>query len=250
MKKLTLWFCGMLLSASVWAAPSADSMVAAAKGGDVDTLKEGLAAGFDPNYKDRQGNSLLLHAAANSNANVVAVLLKGGADPMGRNKVGDDALNYGAIKGNLSIVKQMIDAGVPVNRKQGWQPLSYAVFGKNIDVFDYLMKQGADPNANNPNTASALMFAAQQGQEEMVDRLLDAGADPTWTKGGESAVDWALKTGNTDIAEKIMQAQAKVGFGRSAVLAEPEEELEPLEPEPEAPKPVATQSVPNGKKLR
>ncbi|MFM8338916.1 MAG: hypothetical protein ACKN9C_02885, partial [Fluviibacter sp.] len=60
----------------------------------------------------------------------------------------------------------------------------------------------------------------------------------------------ALKTGNTDIAEKIMQAQAKVGFGRSAVLAEHEEELEPLEPEPEAPKPVATQSVPNGKKLR
>lgn len=83
MKKLMLWFCGVLLAASVWAAPSADSMVAAAKGGDVDTVKEGLAAGFDPNYKDRQGNSLLLHAAANSNANVVAVLLKGGADPMG-----------------------------------------------------------------------------------------------------------------------------------------------------------------------
>lgn len=221
MKKLGTWFCGLLLSAAVFAAPSADNMVAAVKGGDVETVKEGLQAGFNPNYQDRQGNTLLIHAAANSNAEIVSVLLKRGADPMYQNKAGDDALNYGAIKGNLSIVKQMLKAGVPVNRKQGWQPLSYAVYGKNLEVFDYLMDQGADPNGNNPSTASALMIAAQQGQEEMVDRLLKAGADPTWTKGGESAVDWALKTGNTDIADKVMKAQAQVGFGRSAVLAEP-----------------------------
>lgn len=250
MKKLTLWLCGMLLATTVWATPSADTMVVAAKNGDADTVKEGLAEGFDPNYKDRQGNSLLVHAAANSNDNVVTVLLKGGADPKGHNKVGDDALLYGAIKGNLSIVKQMVAAGAPVNRKQGWQPLTYAVFGRSIDVFNYLMKQGADPNGNNPSTASALMYAAELGQEEMVDRLLDAGADPTWTKGGDSAVDWALKSGNTDIADKIMQAQAKVGFGRSVVLNEPEEELEPLEPEdpqPVAVKPAAAPTKPTKK---
>lgn len=229
MKQFARWLCGAILAAvvlvnPVLADPNADNMVAAAKGGDADTVKEGLAQGFDPNYKDRQGNSLLVHAAANSNADVVRVLLKGGADPMQRNKVGDDALNYGAIKGNLDIVQQMLKAGVPVNRKQGWQPLSYAVYGKSMEVFDYLMQQGADPNGNNPSQASALMIAAQQGQEEMVDRLLEAGADPTWTKGGESAVDWALKAGNTDIAEKVMAAQAKVGFGRSVVLAEPYED--------------------------
>lgn len=224
MKKLGVWFCSFLLATVVYAAPSADNMVAAVKGGDIETVKEGLQAGFNPNYQDRQGNSLLIHAAANSNADIVTVLLKRGADPMYQNKAGDDALNYGAIKGNVSIVKQMVAAGVPVNRKQGWQPLSYAVYGKNLEVFNYLLDQGADPNGNNPSTASALMIAAQQGQEEMVDRLLQAGADPTWTKGGDSAVDWALKTGNTDIAEKIMKAQAQVGFGRSEVLAEPYED--------------------------
>jgi len=224
MKNVLVALCGAILILAVWAAPAPDSMVAAAKNGDAETVREGLAAGFDPNYKDKQGNSLLVHAAANSNDNVVTVLLKGGADPLGRNKVGDDALNYGAIKGNLSIVRQMLDAGVPVNRKQGWQPLSYAVYGKNLEVFNYLMAKGADVNGNNPSQASALMIAAQQGQEEMVDRLLAAGADPTWTKGGESAVDWALQTGNTDIADKVMKAQAKVGFGRSQVLAEPDPE--------------------------
>lgn len=222
MNKLLIWICGCLIAVAAYAAPTPDDMIIAAKGGDAETIKEGLKSGFDPNYKDRQGNHLLLHAAANNNPEVVSVLLKGGADPKLRNKSGDDALNYGAIKGNLSVVQQMVKAGVPVTRRQGWQPLSYAVYGKNMDVFNYLMDQGADPNGNNPSQASALMIAAQLGQDAMVERLLKAGADPTWTKGNESAVDWALKEGNTDIASKIMKAQTQVGFSRSSVLNEPE----------------------------
>lgn len=223
MKKWILLICSLVMASIAYAAVNADNMVAAAKGGDTETVREGLKAGFDPNYVDRQGNSLLIHAAANSNTDVVAVLLSSGANPAIQNRAGDDALNYGAIKGNLAIVQMMLKAGLPVNRKQGWQPLTYAVWGKNMELFDYLLSKGADPNANNPSLASALMFAAQQGQEAMVDRLLAAGADPTWTKGGESAVDWALQTGNTDIAEKIMKAQATVGFAKNAVLAEPDD---------------------------
>ncbi len=245
MKRFLIFLCALLTATIVVAAPSADNMVAAAKGGDVETVKEGLQAGFDPNYKDRQGNSLLIHAAANSNADIVTVLLKGGADPAMQNKSGDDALNYGAIKGNLSIVKPLLKPGRPVNRKQPWQPLSYAIYGKSLDVFNYLMDQGADPNANNPSQASALMIAALEGQEEMAARLLKAGADPTWTKGGESAVDWALKHGNTDIADMVMKAQAQVGFGRSSILAEqPDDEEDaaaeaPREPVAE-PKPATS----------
>lgn len=219
--------CGLLLllNASVlWAAPTADEMVIAAKKDDASTIQEGLKAGFDPNYKDRQGNSLLIHAAANVSDAAGLALLNGGADPKLKNRSGDDALNYAAIKGSLPMVKALVAKGVPVTRPQGWQPLTYAVVGKQQAIFNYLMDQGADPNGNNPTQVSALMYAAQEGQEEMVDRLLAAGADPTWTKGGESAVDWALKSQNTDIAAKIMKAQEKVGFGRSVVLNEPEDD--------------------------
>ena len=219
--------CGLLLllNASVlWAAPTADDMVIAAKKDDASTIQEGLKAGFDPNYKDRQGNSLLIHAAANVSDAAGLALLNGGADPKLKNRSGDDALNYAAIKGSLPMVKALVAKGVPVTRPQGWQPLTYAVVGKQQAIFNYLMDQGADPNGNNPTQVSALMYAAQEGQEEMVDRLLAAGADPTWTKGGESAVDWALKSQNTDIAAKIMKAQEKVGFGRSVVLNEPEDD--------------------------
>ena len=219
--------CGLLLllNASVlWAAPTADDMVIAAKKDDASTIQEGLKAGFDPNYKDRQGNSLLIHAAANVSDAAGLALLNGGADPKLKNRSGDDALNYAAIKGSLPMVKALVAKGVPVTRPQGWQPLTYAVVGKQQAIFNYLMDQGADPNGNNPTQVSALMYAAQEGQEEMVDRLLAAGADPTWTKGGESAGDWALKAQNTDIAAKIMKAQEKVGFGRSVVLNEPEDD--------------------------
>jgi len=223
MKKTLCALMLILASAFALAAPTADDMVMAAKNNDAATIQEGLKAGFDPNYKDRQGNSLLIHAAANTSEAAADALLKGGADPALRNKSGDDALNYASIKGSLPIVKSLVARGVPVTRRQGWQPLSYAVVGKQGAVFNYLMDKGADPNGLNPTHVSALMFAAQEGQEEMVDRLLAAGADPTWTKGGESAVDLALKANNTDIAEKIMKAQEKVGFGRSEVLKESED---------------------------
>ena len=226
MKRLVCALVLMLNATWLFAAPTADDMVIAAKKDDATAIQEGLKSGFDPNYKDKQGNSLLIHAAANVSDAAAVALLNGGADPMLKNRSGDDALNYAAIKGSLPMVKALVAKGVPVTRPQGWQPLSYAVVGKQLAIFNYLMDQGADPNGNNPTQVSALMYAAREGQDEMVDRLLSAGADPTWTKGGESAVDWALKAQNTDIAEKIMKAQEKVGFGRSVILHETEDDEE------------------------
>ena len=226
MKRLVCALVLMLNATWLFAAPTADDMVIAAKKDDATAIQEGLKSGFDPNYKDKQGNSLLIHAAANVSDAAAVALLNGGADPTLKNRSGDDALNYAAIKGSLPMVKALVAKGVPVTRPQGWQPLSYAVVGKQLAIFNYLMDQGADPNGNNPTQVSALMYAAREGQDEMVDRLLSAGADPTWTKGGESAVDWALKAQNTDIAEKIMKAQEKVGFGRSVILHETEDDEE------------------------
>ena len=93
MKKWILLICSLVMASIAYAAVNADNMVAAAKGGDTETVREGLKAGFDPNYVDRQGNSLLIHAAANSNTDVVAVLLSSGANPAIQNRAGDDALN-------------------------------------------------------------------------------------------------------------------------------------------------------------
>lgn len=229
MIKKTLCACLFVLSQLAWAAPTIDDMVMAAKKDDPATLREGLKSGFNPNYADRDGNTLLIHAAANMSPAAADVLLKGGADPSLKNKVGDDALNYAALKGSLPIVQNLVARGVPVTRRQGWQPLTYAVFSKQLPVFSFLMDKGAEPNAVNPNHATALMFAAEQGQEEMVDRLLAAGADPTWTRNGESAVDWALKTQNTDIADKIMKAQASIGLARSEALKASEEDADNMD---------------------
>ena len=216
--KRYLLICLLIFHQLSWAAPTTDDMVMAAQKDDPSTLREGLKSGFNPNYTDKDGNTLLIHAAANMSPGAAEVLLKGGADPLRRNKVGDDALNYAALKGSFPIVRLLVASGVPVTRRQGWQPLTYAVFSKQLPVFNFLMDQGAAPNAVNPNQATALMFAAELGQEAMVDRLLSAGADPTWTRNGESAVDWALKTQNTDIAEKIMKAQVQIGLARSEAL--------------------------------
>ena len=64
--------------------------------------------------------------------------------------------------------------------------------------------------------ASALMFAARNGHEEVVTRLLKAGARLDLKNDqGETAESWALKHRNTDIAELIgAERKARAARGK------------------------------------
>ena len=52
----------------------------------------------------------------------------------------------------------------------------------NAEVLDVLLKHGADANAVDNNALSLLDAACAQGRDEIVQRLLEGGADPS-TKG-------------------------------------------------------------------
>ena len=75
---------------------------------------------------------------------------------------------------------------------------------------------GASPDALAPNGSSALMFAARNGHEEVVTRLLKAGANLDLKNDqGETAESWALKYRNTDIAELIgAERKARAARGK------------------------------------
>ncbi len=85
------------------------------------------------------------------------------------------------LKGDLEFVKDCIAEGMDINARaqiSGATPLDASIYGGHMHIFDYLLQQGADVNAFGYEMGTMLMGAANQGEVEMVSKLLDKGADP------------------------------------------------------------------------
>ena len=67
-------------------------------------------------------------------------------------------------------------------------------------------------NAKTGNGSTALFFASRFGHIDVVHLLLKNQADPTVeNENGETAVDWALKSANTDIEAILREAGGRSG---------------------------------------
>lgn len=66
-------------------------------------------------------------------------------------------------------------------------------------------------NAATKRGMTALMFASRQGNEEMTQALLDAGADPdARTRSGRTALIWAEKGGHQAVTMVLQRRQSAV----------------------------------------
>ncbi|MCA9620170.1 MAG: ankyrin repeat domain-containing protein [Myxococcales bacterium] len=66
-------------------------------------------------------------------------------------------------------------------------PLTAAIVGGHADIVRRLLEQGADPDVTRVRGRSPLLLATRLGREEMVDLLLEAGAN-----NGGKGYDWRL----------------------------------------------------------
>lgn len=154
------------------------ALVFAARPGDIDTVRTLLDAGADVNQVTEYGWTALLTATQNRYYQLGKYLLERGADPA-------------------------------IANKGGWTPLYIATDNRNIENGDYptrqpdmehmefielLLDHGANPNARMMSStetrtifthqwlreegATAFWRAAQSSDTELMQRLLDAGADP------------------------------------------------------------------------
>ena len=92
------------------------------------------------------------------------------------------AMNYAISGGHLDAVRFLLGAGYDPNAPtpDGGTLLSIAVINGHPALLDLLLGAGADPDADRDSEEgmTALMEAVRRDDEEMVARLLRAGADP------------------------------------------------------------------------
>ncbi len=120
----------------------------------------------------------------------------------GRSHDGWTPLHLAAFFGRLELVKILLDAGAPMltisNNNESNLPINAAAAGRRNDVVRLLVERGCPPDARASDQGyTALHLAANNGNVELVEFLLQSGADRNLkTSAGETAHDLALKQGH------------------------------------------------------
>ncbi|WP_353155643.1 ankyrin repeat domain-containing protein [Herminiimonas fonticola] len=190
-----------------------DDYFQAVKADDVAVVTSLLQRGFDPNtVEPERGDSGLVLAVREKAMKVFAVLLQArGTDVDLKINNGDTALMIAAYTANKQAVAALLAKDAAVNRS-GWTPLHYAAASGDDDIVKMLLDKAAIPDAPSPNKTTPMMMAARGGHIYVVKTLLDAGADATLKNdAGMTAIDFARQSGNQDIVEGLTYRLKKAG---------------------------------------
>ncbi|XP_060074912.1 serine/threonine-protein phosphatase 6 regulatory ankyrin repeat subunit A-like [Ylistrum balloti] len=188
----------------------------AAMKGHSDIIESLIAAGSEINTQDKNGWTPLHCAAYWGHLEAVRVLVKQGADVNTKNKDERTALHETARSQDYheerlgGIATILIDAGSDVNAKSSdlgeadFTGLMFAAYHNHPEVALAFINSGCDINAFGTNGWTALHWAVDRNNEEMVYVLLEEGVDPTKRAvRGELASD---RTSKQDIKDILMNA--------------------------------------------
>ena len=193
-------------------------LMVASRSGSADVAGQLLAKGANVNARATRGQTALMWAVAQKHAGVVEVLLGHGADVHARSETwsqvmavpphglleynrdiphgGDTALMFAARVGDLASARLLVDAGANVDDVEAWgvSATVLAAHSGYTELVELLLDRGADPNAAKAGF-SALHAAIMHRDERMVAALLAHGADPnsplkTWTPTRRSSRDF------------------------------------------------------------
>lgn len=115
-------------------------------------------------------------------------------------------LMLAVLKGHIAIASLLIAREADVN-KTGWAPLHYAAtYGGPgaVEQINLLLEHHAYIDAESPNGTTPLMMAAQYGSPDVVQLLLEEGADATLVNAQKlNAVHFAQRAARPSVAELI-----------------------------------------------
>lgn len=119
-------------------------------------------------------------------------------------------LGLAAFFGHTSTVGLLLargaDVGAAAHNEMKVQPLHAAAGSRNVDVVRAVLAGRPDVNARQQLGYTPLMGAAASGNQEMVDLLLDAGADPALvSEDGKTAADVANEHGHPAVATYLQR---------------------------------------------
>lgn len=146
---------------------------------DVAFLEKALAAKPDVNLRSATGWTPLSYAASKGAVESVKLLLKRGANPALADVAGFTALLTAVENGHAQVVEALIPVSNINHQSVDGRSALMLATAAPIEIFEMLMKRSPILTAKDKNQATALHFAAIEGNVEACKRLLAAGANPS-----------------------------------------------------------------------
>jgi len=177
---------------------------------NIEVIKNLLDKGADPNAENVLINTyetITDIASMLNGIKMLELLLDYKLNPDLRDPVSGDTLLHFAIKSRyLEMVKLLVKYGCSVNMENytGKFPIIYAIQKNQPDILEYLLQNGADPNAIT-SQYSGLHIAAYHNLFKIVELLLKYDADISYTdENGETAFTYAIEKNHNRIIQTML----------------------------------------------
>jgi ankyrin repeat protein len=164
---------------------------------NIDIISKIIKKGANVNARDEDGISAIVFAAVNySNPKIIDLLSQNNANLRTRDKFGNNSLIVSGINSNENIFSKLLSyEGLEVDQTNsgGWNVLFFAAkFNDNLKVIKTIANSNININAKDKKEKTALMLAAENNKPEVVNYLLDQGADGSLKdSNGKTAFDYA-----------------------------------------------------------
>jgi ankyrin repeat protein len=120
--------------------------------------------------------------------------------------VGISLINY-----VVSILPTGLEPKPREKSPEGVKAMFYAIEKDNLVYAQKVLSMNFDPNVQSDNGYTPLQYAAMRGNAQMVELFIRNGANVGMpSKGGESAVELALKMGHTQVADVLKTARQEM----------------------------------------
>jgi ankyrin repeat protein len=164
------------------------------------------------------------------NAPIVRAFLQAGMNPNTKNEDGETALTFALQKGDEKTISVLVEkADLNMKDDKGNAPLHLAITKDGLEpVFDSMLEKGADVNVggkiNKTENQTPLYAAVVKQREDLVQKLLEKGADPNKADSegalplSESVLGAADPTITKMLLEKGANVNAQESNGATALI--------------------------------
>jgi len=175
------------------------ALMTCARTGEVKTVKALLAKGAEVNAKESaHQQTALMWAAAQGHADVVALLIEFGADVKARSTVYTQTV---VDENTQRSGREKLNYDV---QRGGATALLFAARNGDVESARVLLAHGADPSDRQPDGLTAVQLAAYSGQEKVGILLLDKGADPNPADIGYTALHAAVLRSEVELVKALL----------------------------------------------